>query len=130
MTFKRQIFGRALVRTCDASCWAEKQRNEVRTQAFHRLVNRTNVRFRYDLRLQETSNATCGTRMISASGIHAGCRFNQYSNALSAANLSCRSGGRLDWEMLAICAFVVLGFTAHVIAGYVIWAKCGCPSLF
>jgi len=99
----------------------------MRTQAFHPLVNRANVRFRHDLRLKETANAICGTRMISASGIHACCRFNQYSNALSVANLSCRSSGRLDWEMLAIYVFVVLSFAAFAIAGYVIWAKCGCP---
>ena len=129
-TSKTQIFGSARVRTWDASLSAGKQRNDTTTQAFHRLANRSNVRFRYDLHLQETSNATCGTRMISASGTHAGCSFNQYSNSLSAATLSCRSGGRLDWELLAIYAFVVLSFATPVIAAYAIWAKCDCPPPF
>lgn len=130
MTSRTQIFGRARVRACDASRSAARHRNDTRTQAFPRLVNRTNVRSRYDLRLQESSNATCRTRMLAASGIHAGCRSNQYLNALSAANPSCRGGGRLDWEMVAIYVFVVLSFAAFVIAGYLIWTKCGCPPSF
>ena len=130
MTSRRQVFGRARVRTCDASRSAGKQRNDTRTQAFHFLVNRTDVRFRHDLRLKGTANATCGTRMISASGIHDGCRFNQYSNDLSAATASCRSGGRLYLEMLAIWVFVMFSFAALAIAGYVIWAKCGSPAPF
>src|SRR5271157_1320053 len=67
---------------------------------------------------------TCGTRMSSASSIHASCRFGHDSNALFATNSNCRNGDRLKWEMLAIWVFVVFNFAALVFAGYVIWAKC------
>lgn len=73
---------------------------------------------------------TCGTRMSPASGIHPSCRFNPHSNAPSATNPSCRSGGGLDWEMLALCIFLVFSFAALVFAICLIWAKCESPSGF
>ena len=48
MTSRKDIFGSAGGDACDASFPPGKQRNDTRTQAFHRLVNRTDVRFRYD----------------------------------------------------------------------------------
>jgi hypothetical protein len=96
MTSKTQIFGSARVRKCE--------RNDARTQAFHRLGNRTNVRFRYD------------------SGL--------ISDAGSATGSGSRGSDRLNWEMLAIWAFVVFFFAALVFAVYVIWAKCDGPGPF
>lgn len=104
MTSKTQIFGSARVRTYDASLSAGKQRIDTRTRAFHRLVNRTNVRFRYN------------SRLISDAG--------------SAASSGSASSDRLNWETLAIWVFVVFSFAALVFAGYVIWAKCASPSSF
>ncbi len=104
MTSKTQIFGSARARTCDASLSAAKQRNDTRTQAFQCLVNRTNVRFRYDSRL--------------------------ISDASSDTNSGSTSSDQLNWEMLAIWVFVVFNFAALVFAGYVIWAKCASPSPF
>ena len=89
MTSRKQVFGSARVRTC--------ARNDTRTEAFHRLVNRTNVRFRYNSRL--------------------------ISNTGSATGSGPRSSDRLNWEMLAICAFVVFSFAALVFAGYLLWVK-------
>jgi hypothetical protein len=68
--------------------------------------------------------------MSTASSIHVSCRFRHDSNALSATNSHCRSGDRLNWEMLAIWIFVVFSFAALVFAGYVIWVKCASPSPF
>ena len=104
MTSKTQILGSARVRTCDASLSAGKQWKDTRTQAFHRLVNRMNVRFRYN------------------SGL--------ISDAVSATSSGSTSSDRLNWEMLAIWMFVVFSFAALVFAGYVIWAKCASPSPF
>lgn len=73
---------------------------------------------------------TYGTRMSPASGLHASNRFehDSNSNALSASTPNCRSGDRLNWEMLALWVFVAFSFAALVFAGYVIWAKCASPS--
>ena len=104
MTSKTQILGSARVRTRDHSLSARKQRNDTSTQAFHCLVNRTNVRFRYN----------------------SGC----ISDAGSVTSPGSTSSDRLNWEMLAIWVFVVFSFAALVFAGYVIWAKCASPSPF
>jgi len=104
MTSKTQIFGSARVRTCDASLSAGKQRNDTKTQAVDRLVNRTNVRFRYN--------------------------SGHISDAGSATNSGSTSSDLLNWEMFAIWVFVVFSFAALVFAGYVIWAKCASPSPF
>ena len=104
MTSKTKIFGSARVRTCDASLLAGKQRNDTTPQAFHRLVNRTNVRFR------------CNSGFM----LDAGCATSSGSP----------SRDLLNWEMLAIWAFVAFSFAALVFAGYVIWAKCASPSPF
>ena len=66
----------------------------------------------------------CGTRMSPASGIQASCRFEHDLKALSATPPNCKSGGRLNWEMLALWIFAVFSFAALIFAGYVIWAKC------
>ena len=87
--------------TCDASLPAGKPRSDTQTQAFHRWVNRTNVRFRYD------------------SGL--------ISDAGSATGSGSRSSDRLNWEMFALWVFVAFSFAALAFAGYVIWAKCACP---
>lgn len=68
--------------------------------------------------------------MTPASGIHAGCRLRHHSNALCATSSNSRTGGGLNWEMLAIWIFVMLSFAAFVFAGYVIWVKCASPSPF
>jgi len=104
MTSRTQIFGSARARTCEASLPAGKQRNDTRPQAFHRLVNRANVRFRYHSWL--------------------------ISDAASATSSGFRSSDRLNWEMLAIWVFVVLSFATLAFAGYVIWAKCASPLPF
>jgi len=80
MTSKTQIFESARVRTCDASLSAGKQRNDTGTQAFHRLVNRTNVYFRYNSQL--------------------------ISDADSATSSGSTSSDRLNWDMLGIWVFV------------------------
>jgi hypothetical protein len=103
LTSKRQIFGSARVCTRDSSLSAGKQRNDTRTQALHRLVNSTNVRFRYN------------SGLMSVAG--------------SATSSGSPSSDRLNWEMLAIWVFVVFSFAALAFAGHVIWAKCD-PSPF
>lgn len=79
----------------------KKQRNGTETQVSHGLVNRTNVRFRYD------------------SGF--------ISDAGSGTSSGSTSSDRLNWEMLAMWIFVGFSFAALVFAGYVIWAKCASP---
>jgi hypothetical protein len=103
MTSGTQMFGRARVRTCDASLSAGKQRNDTRTQALHRLVNKTNVRFRYN----------SGLLLDADSASSSGSPSND-----------------LNWEMVAIWMFLVFSFAAFVFTGYVIWAKCDSPSPF
>jgi hypothetical protein len=70
---------------------------------------------------------TCGTGMSPASGIHASCRFEYDSKALSVTTPSCKSGDGVNWEVLAIWAFVVFSFAALAFAGYLIWVKCDSP---
>ena len=93
--------------------------NGTEPQASLGLVNRTNVRFRYDSRLT--------ARLSPASGIHASSRFEHDANALSTSTRNCRSGDCLNWDMLALWVFVVFSFAALVFAGYVIWVKCDNP---
>ena len=69
-------------------------------------------------------------RTSPASGIHADCRFNQYSSAFSAPTPKCSRGGRLDWGLLAVWVFVVFCFAALVFAGHLIRVKCGSPRTF
>ncbi len=70
---------------------------------------------------------TRGTRMSPVSGIHANCRFEHNSKALSPNTPNCGSGDRLNWEMLGIWAFVGFSFVVLVLAGYLIWGKCDSP---
>lgn len=67
---------------------------------------------------------TRGTRTGPAPGIHTGCRFDHGSNEFPAINPNCRTGGRLDWEMLAIWVLVVFSFAALALVVYLIGAKC------
>lgn len=104
MTSRIQIFGSARVPRCDASLPSGKQRNDTKTQAFHHLVNRTDVRFRYD-----------------------SCLISNADRAMSSGS---KDSDRLRWEMLALWIFVVFSFAALVFAVYAIWAKCDGPSPF
>ena len=102
MSSRTQISKAHVPAACDASPPCGKQRNDTRSQAFHNLVNRTDVRFRSDSWL--ISNANCAIR----SGLE--------------------GSDRLHWEMLALWIFVVFSFAALVLAGYLVWAKCADPS--
>jgi hypothetical protein len=102
MSSKTKNFGSVHVRTCGASVLAGKHRNDTTTQALHRLVNSTNVRFR--------------------------CNSGFMLDAGSTTSSSSPSSDRLDWEMLAIWVMVVFSFAALAFTGYVIWAKCASPS--
>lgn len=94
MNSKTQIFGSARFR--------KRERNNTRTEAFHHLVNRTNVRFRYTSTLNSNTGSPTSSRP--------------------------KSGDPLNWEMFAIWAFVVFSFAALAFALLVIWLKCGRPS--
>lgn len=80
------------------------ERNDATSQAFHRLVNGTHVRLRHN------------SWVISDAG--------------SATGSGSRISDRLNWEMLAIWAFLVFSFAALAFAVYVIWAKCDGPGPF
>jgi hypothetical protein len=41
-----------------------------------------------------------------------------------ATSSNCKTGKRLNLEMLAIWGFVVLSFAALAFAGYVVWLRC------
>ncbi len=73
---------------------------------------------------------TRGTLIGRISGIRASGRLEHDSKPLAATSPNCRSGGGLNWEMLALWIFIVFSFAALVFAGYVIWAKCNGPSPF
>lgn len=97
-------FRKRLFRTCHASLSAGKQRNDTITHALHRLVNSTNVSFRYNSR-----------PMLDAG---------------SATSSGSPSSDLLNWEVLAIWVFVAFSFAALVPVGYVIWANCASLSPF
>ena len=104
MTSRTQVFGHKRVRACDAFRSPGKQRNDTRTQTFHRLANRTKVRFR------------CNSWLIS--------------NAGSATNSGYTTSDYLNWEMVAMWLFVMFSFAALAFTGYFIFTKCDSPSAF
>ena len=74
-----------------------------------------------------TTRATLTGRV---SGIRASCRLEHDSKPLAATAPNCRSGGRVNWEILALWIFVMFSFAALAFAVYLIWAKCDGPPAF